>query len=149
MRAVLLAACFVAGRLSARKRARICELAQALLSDEREMVVAQAVDTLARFACPSAVGLVSPLLGHPSPYVVGSALRFFARRVPEKAVPLLENALEAEHPIVRQNAVDELDELEYTAALPRIRRLLRDPDKDVREAARYAVAHLGSASNGR
>ena len=141
VRAALLALSLVAKRLSPRKRARVCELAQSFLEDRRAMVVAEAVDALRHFACPSAE-LIAPLLRHPSPYVVGSALRFFARRDPEKAVPLLESALKAKDPIVRQNAVDELDDMNYTRALPRIRRLLRDPDDGVREAARWAVAHL-------
>lgn len=145
LRAALLALSLVAKRLSPRKRARVCELAQSFLDDGRASVVAEAVDALRHLACPSAE-LVAPLLRHASPYVVGSALRFFARHDPEKAVPLLESALEADAPIVRQNAVDELDDMNYTRALPRIRRLLRDPDDGVREAARWAVAHLEAGS---
>ncbi len=73
VRAALLALSFVEKGLSARKRARICELAQTLLGDERAAVVAEAIDALTRFACPSTVDLVSPFLKHASPYVVGSA----------------------------------------------------------------------------
>jgi HEAT repeat protein len=80
--------------------------------------------------------------------VVGSALRFFARCDPVRAVPLLEKALKAEEPIVRQNAVDELDEMNHRPALEKIKRLLRDPDKDVRQAARTAVAHLENGALG-
>jgi HEAT repeat protein len=80
--------------------------------------------------------------------VVGSALRFFARCDPVRAVPLLEKALKAEEPIVRQNAVDELDEMNHTPALEKIQRLLRDPDKDVRQAARTAVEHLENGAVG-
>jgi hypothetical protein len=146
LRAILLAMSFVAKKLSSHKRARICELARALLDDGRAMVVAEAVDTLSSLGCPAAAESVSPLLGHPSPYVVGSALRFFARRDREKAAPLLEKALGSEEPIVRENAVDELDGMNYTPALPKIRRLLRDPDEDVRQAARTALAHFEDRS---
>jgi HEAT repeat protein len=148
LRSILLAMSFVEQELSPRKRARICELARGLLNDDRPMVVAEAVDTLTKFACLAAMGAVTALLRHPSPYVVGSALRFFARRDPEKAVPLLEKALTSEEPIVRENAVDELDEMNYTPALPKIKRLLRDPDGDVRQAARTAVEHLEGGSFG-
>jgi hypothetical protein len=145
LRAILLAMSFVQ-KLSARKRAAICELARTLLKDKRARIVAEAVDTLSKLAGPKAAESVSPLLHHPSPYVVGSALRFFAHHDPERAIPLLEIALKSEEPIVRQNAVDELDDMNYAPALPKIRRLLRDPDADVRQAAQYAVTHLENAS---
>ena len=148
LRAILLAMSFVAKKVSSRQRVGICKLARELVGDRRPMVVAEAVDTLSNFACRSAVESVSPLLKHASPYVVGSALRFFARCDPVRAVPLLEKALKAEEPIVRQNAVDELDEMNHRPALEKIKRLLRDPDKDVRQAARTAVAHLENGAMG-
>src|SRR5262249_37305267 len=76
LRSILLAMSFVEQGLSPRKRARVCELARRLLNDARPMVVAEAVDTLTKFACPAATEAVTALLRHPSPYVVGSALRF-------------------------------------------------------------------------
>jgi HEAT repeat protein len=147
LRAILLALSMVVKRLSAQKRRTICALALALLDDERPVIVAEAVDTLRSLGCVAAETAVNPLLKHPSPYVVGSALRFFAHHDPEKAVPLLEKALKSPEPIVRQNAVDELDDMNYKPALPKIRRLLQDPDKDVRQAACAAVAHLEEASD--
>jgi HEAT repeat protein len=146
LRAILLALTFVGKKLSALKRAAVCELARKLLTDERPLVVAEAVDTLARFGCLEATKSVTALLRHQSPYVVGSGLRFFARCAPGRAVPLLEKALKSGEPIVRQNAVDELDDLNYKPALEKIRRLLQDPDEDVRQAARTAVAHLEDES---
>lgn len=53
-------------------------------------------------------------------------------------------ALKSPEPIVRQNALDELDELECKEALPCIAGLLDDPDEGVREAAHWAVGHLES-----
>ena len=40
------------------------------------------------------------------------------------------------------NAIDELEEMDYRAALPFIRRLLNDSDKYVRQAAETAVRNL-------
>jgi HEAT repeat protein len=54
-------------------------------------------------------------------------------------------ALTSKEPIVRQNAVDELDELNFSQALPAIKRLLRDKDRSVRQAARTAVRNLEEA----
>jgi hypothetical protein len=147
LRAILLAMSLVEKKMSARKRANICGVARTLLNDQRAMIVAEAVDTLSHLGCPETAEYVSPLLQHHSPYVVGSALRFFARRDHEKAVPLLEEALKSEEPIVRQSAIDELDEMNYTPALPKIRQLLQDPDEEVRQAARGAVVHLENADS--
>ena len=147
VRAALLGMSVVAKRLSARKRASICELAQALLTDERAMVVAEAVDALSGFGCPRQWNL-SPLSSTTPPRMWSAAPSGSSRARPEKAVPLLERALAAKDPIVRQNAVDELDEMNYTRALPKIRRLLRDPDEGVRNAARWAVEHLEDALPG-
>jgi HEAT repeat protein len=142
LRALLLALSLMKSKLSGRKQTTVCELARKLLSDRRAMVVAEAVDTLAKLACRQATEAVFALFNHPSPFVVGSALRFFARLEPERAVPLLEVALNSKEAIVRENAVDELDEMNWKAALPKIRRLLQDADEDVRQAARTAVEHL-------
>jgi HEAT repeat protein len=146
LRAILLAMSFVTKKLSLRQRAFLCTLARGLLGDERALVVAEAVDTLSQLACGAAPESISWLLEHPSPYVVGSALRYFARHDPEKAVPLLVGALKSGQPIVRQNAVDELDEMNYTPALAKIKRLLNDPDEYVRQAAQSAIANLENGS---
>jgi hypothetical protein len=142
LRAVLLGLSLVSAKLSARQRTAVEGTARQLLDDPRAMVVAEAVDTLSSLRCREATTLVTPMLQHTSPYVVGSALRFFAHCAPEQAVPLLKKALKSKEPIVRQNAVDELDDMNYTPALAKIRRLLKDPDQYVRQAARTAVAHL-------
>jgi hypothetical protein len=142
LRAILLALTCVAEELSARQREYLCEFARRLLADKRPMVVAEAIDTLTRLGCRRAKERIATLRRHSSPYVRGSVLRYFARHHPKEAVPLLERALNSKQPVVRQNAVDELDEMNYTPALAKIKRLLEDPDKDVRQAARTAVEHL-------
>ena len=42
--------------------------------------------------------------------------------------------------------LDELDEMNYQPALKKIKRLLQDPNEDVRQAACTAVAHLENGS---
>jgi HEAT repeat protein len=147
LRAILVALSLSGKKLLASQRAEVCDLGRRLLKDRRALVVAEAVDTLNHLECREAEKAVAPLLQHASPYVVGSALRFFARLVPEKAGSLLKKALKSPEPIVRQNAIDELDELQCRDALTRIRRLLDDPDDDVRQAAETAVAHLEKESH--
>jgi len=142
LRAILLAMSCVAEALSEQQREHICEYARRLLADKRPMIVAEAIDTLSHLDCRRAKQRIATLNRHSSPYVRGSVLRYFARQYPKEAVPLLERALNSREAIVRQNAVDELDEMSYTPALAKIKRLLEDPDEDVRQAARTAVEHL-------
>ena len=143
LRAILVAMTCVANELSEEQRELLCSFAHNLLiDDKRPIIVAEAVDTLTILGCRRVKERIAALGRHSSPYVRGSVLRYFARRYPQEAVPLLKRALSSKEPIVRQNAVDELDEMNYTPALAKIKRLLKDPDKDVRQAARTAVNHL-------
>jgi HEAT repeat protein len=145
LRAILVGLPFARQKLSARLRAEICKQARNLLGDGRPLIVAEAVDALWLLDCPGAKADVLRLLHHSSPYVAGSVLRFLARLFPEQAVPILEQALEAADPIVRQNAIDELDDLHHVPALPKIKRLVKDTNADVRQAARTAVSNLTEA----
>jgi HEAT repeat protein len=142
LRAILLAMTCVSEELSDQQREYLCDLARHLLADKRPMVVAEAIDTLTKLGCRRAKKSIATQSRHSSPYVRGSVLRYFARQHPKEAVPRLERALNSKAPVVRQNAVDELDEMNYRPALAKIKRLLADPDKDVRQAARTAVEHL-------
>jgi len=143
LRAILVAMWVEKENLSPSQRTNVRKIARRLLSDKRDLIVADAVDTLRRFKCRDAAPAVVPLLNHLSPYVIGSALRFIARLEPSKAVPLLVKALKSEMHIVRENAVDELEEMDYKPALAKIKPLLKDPNADVRQAARTAVENLG------
>jgi len=59
---------------------------------------------------------------------------------------MLLDALEDSHYIVRWNAIAEFDELEHTAALPRIEARVRDPNPHVRAAALDAIANLAQST---
>lgn len=141
LRAILLGLS-AAKKPSARLRNEICEIGMSFLHNEVPTIVAEAVDLLNRLNCKEAQSEIMKLQRHPSPYVVGSVLRFLARQFPQVAIPLLEVALTSRQSIVRQNAVDELDELNCVQALPAIKRLLRDNNRAVREAAKTAVKNL-------
>src|SRR5256885_2147056 len=73
LRAILLGLSSVEKRLTPRQRIQVCELARKLLTYKQELVVAEAVDTLACLGCREATRVVSRLLHHSSPYVIGSA----------------------------------------------------------------------------
>jgi HEAT repeat protein len=113
------------------------------LSDSRPLIVAEAVDGLRRRGAVDAGGLVIKLLHDKSPYVRGSAQRFFAQLDPTAAFPLLLDAVNDVDFIVRENAADELGALGRPEALAALNRLLDDPHPDVRQAAAEAIEALG------
>lgn len=112
------------------------------LDDEQPMIVMEAVDSLRVLGEKDAVDPVLALLQHPSSYVRGSVLRFMRYLYPNKALPLLIEALKDPDFIVRENGADELGELSEVAAIPYLRQLLRDSHPDVRQAAQTAIEML-------
>ena len=121
---------------------RIKSALESYFSGPDPELTAAAVDSANGLAFVDLVDSIRGLLGHESPYVVGSVLRFLSAHFPSDAKPQLFKALKSPQPIIRQNAIDELDELDCKEALPCIAGLLDDPDRSVREAAQWAVAHL-------
>lgn len=117
------------------------------LQDERPLIVAEAIDSLCRLGAKDTVEQVLALLQHRSPYVRGSVLRFMRCLHPNKALPLLIEALKDPDFIVRENAADELGELYQVEAIPYLRPLLADSHSDVREAAQTAIEMLEESEN--
>lgn len=118
------------------------ELLLSFLQDHRPMIVMEAVDALALQGETDALDRVLNLLEHSSPYVRGSVLRYMRRLHPDRAMPILMESLEDEHPIVRAAAADEAGELGKAEAVLYLHRLLTDPDPDVRQAAQTAIEIL-------
>jgi HEAT repeat protein len=112
------------------------------LGDTGELILTRTIDGLAHLEVTKAHDRVLAHLSHPSPYVVGAVLRYLRQFFPEEARPILYKALRDERFIVRECAVDELDELGDVEAASLIRPLLDDPHPDMRQAARWYFAHL-------
>jgi HEAT repeat protein len=112
------------------------------LQDERPIIVMEAIDGLNRQGAKDAVDCVLALQEHPSPYVRGSVLRFMRSLYPDQALPLLIKALKDPDFIVRENAADELGELDRGEAIPHLRPLIKDSHPDVRQAAQTAIEML-------
>ncbi len=148
LRAILAGLGSIRNKLSARRRIEICNVGRAFLNDSRPMIIAEAVDLLRHHGCKSARAAILKHRGHRSPYVVGSVLRYMSRLFPRMAVPMLVQALASGEPVVRQNGIDELDELDCVEALPTIKSLLKDKDRFVRQAARTAVKNLEKPTRG-
>ncbi|CAN5194587.1 hypothetical protein BH20ACT16_BH20ACT16_01390 [soil metagenome] len=115
---------------------------QPLLDDERDLVVAEALDGLASGQTSLKAMDVERLSHHPSPYVRGALLRYVARVQGRSAIPSLMTGLHDSSHVVRQNAIDELEDLEARDAIPALRLMLTDSHHHVRDAARYALQAL-------
>jgi HEAT repeat protein len=136
LRALLLGFSFADPEALRKRGGEVQGQLRAFLLDHRPGIVAGAVDTLSHLDDGEAVERVVPLLRHPS----------LSRHRPDMARPLLRQALESPEWVIRENAVDELDELNDREALPQLRRLLSDEHEHVRQAARSAVEHLEAES---
>lgn len=112
------------------------------LRNERPLVVMEAVEGLRWQQDSGARDPILALRNHASPYVQGSVLRYLQNLYPEEAVPLALAALHAPHYVVRESAIDVLDELGAVEALAAIRPFLADSHPDVRQAAETAVQDL-------
>ncbi len=142
LRGILLGVSAGAGDWLARRREKVKEFLLGFLTDPQPSVTAEAIDALRALGFHEAANQLTPLLAHESPYVVGAVLRFLSWHDPEAARPVLVGKLGSPEPIIRENAVDELDDIACVEALPQLRRLLNDEDADVRQAATAAVRHL-------
>jgi hypothetical protein len=142
LRAILIGLCSPGAIHSTHYRNEIIAAAFALLHDSRSLVVADAIELLRCLDCFDARDAVLSLCRHVSPQVVSAAHRYLARLFPKEAKSFLIDALASKESIIRENALDELDYLDCTEALPNIRHLLHDDDPFVRQAAQTAVTNL-------
>ncbi len=114
------------------------------LTDPHYIVRWNAVDELGELGYTPALARIEAMCADPDPHVRQAALSAIANLgARDRAVPLLLEALRDPHHLVRENAVREVGELDYTAALPRIEELCADPHPDVRHEALAVVDKLG------
>lgn len=124
------------------KHPALADILVRYLHDERPHIVASAIIGLQHQGKKDAIDEVLALRNYPDPYVRGSVLSFMSELYPESASLLLIEALQDPHYIVRESAIDELDELEVVESIPYIRPLLADPHPDTRQAAETAIQNL-------
>ncbi len=114
------------------------------LGDRRPAVVMEAIVDLTALQALAAHDQVRALASHRSPYVRGAVLRYLGALFPMEAKPLLIAGLADGHFVVRESAVDALDEMDAVDTIDAIRPLLNDPHPHVREAAEWAVQRLSA-----
>jgi HEAT repeat protein len=124
----------------------INELLLQYLSDHRPEIIFLAIEALSDIQDFSALERVLVFKNHQDPYVRGSVLRHLSKLYPDTVYPILIEALQDPHYIVRENAIDELDELEDIRAICYIEPLVNDAHPYVRQAAQTALKNLSSLS---
>jgi HEAT repeats len=117
------------------------------LEDDRPEIVASAIDGLRHQHVWRVRNQVFGLSKHASPEVRGSVLRYMSQYDPKIASVMLMEALDDPAYIVRENALDELDEMGVVEAIPLIRSLLTDDHPDVQQAAATALENLENLDN--
>jgi hypothetical protein len=142
LRAIVLAFSFIPQLVAVARSRELKEILMEFLGGKNPIVIAEAIDGLNALGFTDILPNVIPFLNHHSPYVVGSVLRYLSRHYPEKARPILLESLRSTEPIVRQNAVDEIDHLGWVEAIPQLQSLVDDPDNDVRQAVQTALTNL-------
>jgi len=116
----------------------------ARLGDRRPAIVMEAIVDLTALQTLAAHDQMRALAAHRSPYVRGAVLRYLGALFPMEAKPLLLAGLTDRHFVVRESAVDALDEMNAVDTIDAIRPLRNDAHPHVRQAAEWAVEHLGT-----
>jgi len=112
------------------------------IKDQRPLIAAGAIDSARMLEYTDLLPDVLRRRNSPSPYVVGSVLRYLSRLYPKRAMPLLIKALSSDDPIIIQNGIDELDDLDAVKALAAIQALQYHSHVHVQQAARTAAVNL-------
>lgn len=120
------------------------ELLRSNLDSEHPLVVADAIDGLQYrgIDTPEVRAQVLVHDDHPSKWVRAAVLRYLSRLFPDEARPILVEALQDLEPLIRENAIDELDDMGAVEFIPEIESLLNDLHPNVREAAAIALDNL-------
>jgi HEAT repeats len=126
------------------KNKNINEFLFRCLDDNRSKIVFLAIDALSYIQDSSAFERILSFKEHENPFVRGSVLRYLSKLYPDTAYPLLIEALQDSHYIVRENAIDELDEMQDVRAIPYIEPLVHDVHPHVRQAAQTALKNLSA-----
>lgn len=117
------------------------ELARNFLNHPDEIIVSDAIDTLRHLSGWDAWAEVEARSDHPSEWIRSATLRYRCARLGEGALPLIQLTLQDPAGRVRENAVDELDDLPipWETKVEIARPFLKDDVWAVREAAAWIV----------
>lgn len=112
------------------------------LKDSRAAIVAATIDGFRFRADVTIKSQIIKLSQHEDPYVRSAVLRYISHLFPLEAPEILIQSLQDQHHVVRANAIDALDDLQYLPAKADITLLVNDPHPNVREAVITALENL-------
>lgn len=130
---------------SHRNIARVARFLSSAFEDRRPLVKAEALSGLARLHVKLKVENVAPFLRNKNPYLASKALEYVCELYPQHSEDALSWALKAPHFLLRETAIDEIDDRHLTSFLPNIHALLNDRHPHVRQAAETACANLAKS----
>lgn len=125
----------------------LVEKVKRMVGDSEPLIAGDAIRLLGSLGVTELGELIRGKRDHPAPFVRAAVLDYLTRAEPEWAYPALVRGLRDSDYIVRETAVDALDDLDSAEAISAIEPLLEDPHEDVRLAARTAVDNLRGRAN--
>jgi HEAT repeat protein len=121
------------------------------LDEEQDSIVSASIEALSSQKVLDVKQQILEKIEHRSPYVRSSVLRYVSQVFPAESIPLLVHALQDKDYIVRESAIDELDEMEHEMEPNSLKillePLLEDSYPQVRQAAQTAIANLRLEDN--
>ena len=127
---------------SHRTISRVARFLGSAFEDKRPLVKAEALSGLADLRVKLRVEHVAALLRSKNPYLASSALKYVCALYPQRSHAALASAIKSPHFLVREAALDEIDDRHLSSFLPKIYALLNDRHPHVRQAAETACANL-------
>jgi hypothetical protein len=112
------------------------------LDDKRHHILDVALVGLYLLGVKSEIDRILSFRDHPFVFVRRSVIRYIGEFNPERAMPILINALKDEHEFVRSEAADRLGLLGKGEAIPHLQLLLNDSDPQVQESAQNAIEYI-------
>jgi HEAT repeat protein len=109
------------------------------------LVRRRALEALGFSSRKEVVGLIEAAYASPEVDWLVTALFAMGRSANSKWNSQVLNMITHEHPQVRAEAASAAGELEIKAAVPKLLKLLKDPDIDVRMASIWALSQIGGA----
>lgn len=120
----------------------ISRVVKSAFRDQRPFIKAEALGGFVTLKIRVKMAEVAPLLESKTPYLATKALTYVCELYPQCSMAALGAALKSAHFLVRETAVDEIDDRHLVQFLPAISRLRRDRHSDVRQAVETAWRHL-------
>jgi hypothetical protein len=121
--------------------AHIQDVLRQYIQHQHALIAMDAIDALCHLDDRAPAAAVLARTNDASPYLRSAVVRYVAVLLPEQILAIVLPALQDPDHIVRESAIDALDEADWVDAAEVIRPYLKDPHPHVRQAAATALEH--------